>query len=131
MRKTGVAVDDPLAYCVYPKSEYALLATALCDACCRYLFWSFDCQPTVHDSVAWSQCDLGMKVANGELPSEYFLNGDAAYNVSDQMVIPFGAPGLTDFDYVQSSNRIVIERAFGVMICRFPSPPLTRPLKHR
>ena len=78
MRKTGVAVDDPLAYCVYPKSEYALLAIALCDACCRYLFWSFDCQPTVHDSVAWSQCELGMKVANGELPSEYFLNGDAA-----------------------------------------------------
>ena len=123
MRNPGKAVDDALAYYVHRKSEYALLATAVCDARCRFLFWSFDCKRTVHDSVAWSQCELGMKVANGELPSEYFLNGDAAYILSDQMVVPYGTPGFTDFDYVQSSNRIVIERAFGVMIRRCPPLP--------
>lgn len=61
-----------------------------------------------------------MRVSNGDLPREFFLNGDAAYNVGDQMVVPYGSNIDPNFDYVQSSNRIVFERTIGVVIRRCP-----------
>ena len=70
---------------------------------------------TTHDSQAWNLSELGLKIAAGGLDSKYFINGDSAYVQGKQMVIPYGKPEFTDFDYVQSSNRICIECAFGVM----------------
>ena len=50
-----------------------------------------------------------MKVAAGELPVEYFINGDSAYVLSNQMIVPCGSAEFSDFDFQQSSNRICIE----------------------
>lgn len=68
-----------------------------------------------------------MKVANGDLPPEYFLNGDNAYVLSNQMVVPCGNAANDDFDFEQSSNRICIECAFGILVRRWGI--LWRPLE--
>ena len=56
----------------------------------------------------------------GGLDSTYFINGDAAYVLSPQMVVSTGKAKTTNFDYVQSANRVCIECAFGVRILLLP-----------
>lgn len=45
----------------------------------------------------------------GEFPKEYFLNGDSAFVLSNNMIIPTGKAQFSDFDFEQSSNRMAIE----------------------
>jgi hypothetical protein len=114
----GKAVPDARAYYVARKKTFAMLATAVCDADRRFIFWALECTPTTHDSTAFNQSSLGRLIANKGLPGEYFLNGDSAYAVGQHMVVPFGKPEHTDFDFYQSSNRMAIECAFGILIRR-------------
>ena len=114
MHNPGKAVRNPARYHVSRKSCSAMLVTAVCDIHRRFTFWDFNVEPTTHDSQAWALSELGLKIANGELDSRYFINGDSAYVLGPQMVVPYGKPAYTNFDYVQSSNRICIECAFGV-----------------
>eukprot|EP00965_Chrysotila_dentata_P169832 5606281-Pleurochrysis_carterae.AAC.1 len=56
----------------------------------------------------------------GELPSEFFLNGDAAFTLSNSLLTPSGGvPSLDAFDFEQSSNRMAIECAFGIFVRRW------------
>lgn len=112
-----MALPDSRAHFVQRKKCFALLATAVCDADLRFLFWEFNVTPTTHDSQAWALSELGLMIH--KLPPPYFLCGDSAYIPSEQMVTPYGTPEMTNFDFVQSSNRICIERAFGVLIRRW------------
>lgn len=86
----------------------------MCDVYRRFTFWDFSVEPRTHDSQAWALSGLGIAIAAGELDSRYFINGDAAYVLGPQMVVPTGKAKTSDFDYVQSANRVCIECAFGV-----------------
>jgi hypothetical protein len=125
----GVRVPNPRSFFVARKDEFALLATAVCDADRRFLFWDINVTPTTHDSQSWALSRLGMAVADGELDSRYFIVGDSAYISSDQMIVPMNKPGGTHFDFVQSSNRMCIECAFGMLIRRWGI--LWRPIEVR
>jgi hypothetical protein len=114
MFNPGKAVLNPARYHVSRKSCSAMLVTAVCDIHRRFTFWDFSVEPTTHDSQAWALSELGLLIADGKLDSRYFINGDSAYVIGPQMVVPYGKPAASNFDYVQSSNRICIECAFGV-----------------
>jgi len=122
-----VAVENPSDYYVARKGKFAMLATAVCDAERRFTMWDFNVLPNAHDSQAWALTDLGKDVAAGRLDSRYFINGDSAYVSSDQMVVPYGKVAHTNFDFIQSSNRMCIECAFGILIRRWGI--LWRPLE--
>ena len=47
------------------------------------------------------------------------INGDNAFNLEEWVVVPVNDGAHADFDYHQSSNRAVIERAFGILIRRW------------
>jgi len=115
----GVAVKDPSLYYVHRKSKYAILCTAVCDAYRRFTFWDMNVGPQSHDSQAWGLTSLGMDIAAGKLPDQYFINGDSAYVSSPQMVVPYNKTAETHFDFLQSSNRMCIECAFGMLIRRW------------
>jgi hypothetical protein len=127
MTSPGKSADNPITYYVARKSKFAMLVTAVCDSERRFTFWDFNTTPTTHDSQAWGLTKLGQDIAAGKLPSTYFVNGDSAYISSDQMVVPYGKTQNTDFDFVQSSNRMCIECAFGILIRRWGI--LWRPLE--
>ena len=118
-------VVDPMKYYVARKGEYALLTIAVCDYARRFTFWDISQVPTTHDSLAWAASDLGKAVTAGELPEPFFINGDAAFAMSPSMVTPSGIDDV--FDFEQSSNRMPIECAFGILVQRFPI--LHRPLR--
>ena len=111
-------VNDPLKYYVQRKHCYALLAIAVCDYHRRFTFWDISQTPLTHDSLAWSATELGQAVAQGELPFPYFINADAAFALSPSVVTPSGGVD-DDFDFEQSSNRMPIECAFGMLIKRW------------
>lgn len=113
-------VPDPMRYHVARKDEYALLCMALCDAEGVILDYDISQVPQTHDSLAWSLMELGRKVSEGKLRAPYFINGDAAFPLSNSMITPSGGGADLDaFDYHQSSNRVAIERAFGMLIRRW------------
>ena len=120
-------VRDPMRYYVARKDEYALLCMAVCDARRRITFYDISQAPTTHDSLAWACSSLGLDVANGKLPSPFFINGDSAFSLSNSMIVPSGDPDMDDFDFHQSSNRMAIECAFGMIVRRWGI--LWRPLE--
>ena len=113
-------VSKPMRYYVQRKGEYALLCMAVCDAARRLTFFDISQEPTTHDSLAWLASDLGKKLDAGLLLPQYHFNGDAAFSPSVSMMTPSGNdPELDDYDFHQSSNRMPIECAFGILIRRF------------
>lgn len=121
-------VADPQKYHVMRKDCYALLAIAVCDQARRFTFYEISKSSTSHDSLAWDTSTLGARVKAGELRAPYFINGDSAFSCSDSLVTPIGGGTEQDtFDYHQSSNRMPIECAFGVLYQRWGI--LWRPLR--
>ena len=55
---------------------------------------------------------------NAGFRAHFFFDGDGAYSAGVHMVCPFNKTAHTDFDWVQSSNRMAIECAFGILIRR-------------
>ena len=108
-----------LKYYVQRKAEYALLCIAMCDAKRRFTFYDISSIPTTHDALAWDATGLGQRIKRGDLPSPFFINGDAAFSLSNSMITPSGDAALDDFDYHQSSNRMPIECAFGILVRRW------------
>jgi hypothetical protein len=114
------AVKDPMRYYVQRKQEYALLAMAICDYHRRFTWVDISHASCTHDSTAWAATELGQRVAQGELPEPFFLNGDAAFPLGPSMITPStGDPELDNFDFYQSSNRMAIECAFGILVRRW------------
>ncbi|MGB1592517.1 MAG: transposase family protein, partial [Promethearchaeia archaeon] len=122
-------VSNPLRYYVARKGYYALLCMAVCDAERRILDYDISQVPTTHDSLAWSLSPLGGRILNGDLPDPYFISGDSAFALSPSMITPSGLPEHDDYDYHQSSNRMPIECAFGIIYQRWGV--LWRPLRCR
>lgn len=118
-------VANPIRYYVARKSHYALLCIAVCDYDRKFLFYSMSMAASTHDSLAWTASSLGARFQKGDLPLPYFLNGDNAFSLSNSMIIPSGVD--SHFDFVQSSCRMPIECAFGILIKRWGI--LWRPLQ--
>lgn len=129
MRSPGKAVPNPTRYFVARKDHFCILCIAICDAQRRFLFYDMSKTATTHDSLAWTATPLGKAVMEGELPHPFFINGDAAFSRSDSMVVPSGAAQHDSYDYVQSSARMPIECAFGMLVRRWGL--LWRPLEIR
>jgi hypothetical protein len=129
-RPSQTDVNDPNRYHVARKDIYALLLMAIADIHRRFTWADCSMAPQTHDSTAWTATELGQRVERGDLPYPYFLNGDAAFSLGPSMITPSNNdPALDDLDYYQSSNRMPIECAFGILIRRWGV--LWRPLTQR
>lgn len=110
--------DNPARFWVERKQMTALLCIAACDARRRFTMYDMSQAATTHDSQAWKASKVGMEVLAGKLPPQFFFNGDTAFTLSKQMIIPTAGKD-DNFDFEQSSNRIAIECAFGILIRRW------------
>ena len=115
-------VENGLRYYVARKSMYAILCIAGCDAHRRFQFYDISQVSTTHDSMALYSTEEGQAIAKG-LPLSpegypFFANGDSAFRAGPSMVVPSG--GVSDaYDWCQSSNRMCIECAFGILVRRW------------
>ncbi|MCO5566581.1 hypothetical protein L7F22_020258 [Adiantum nelumboides] len=79
---------------------------------------------SIHDSVNFSRSELGKRCENGML-NEFCFVEDCAYSARPYMLVPFkgSKDGLPDdkyyWNFIQSSTRMAVERAFGMLKARF------------
>jgi hypothetical protein len=112
----GNNIKNSKRYYVQRKGGHQLLCVAICDSFRRFMCYELSKEAASHDSLAWEAMDLAIKISKGGLPSPFFLNGDNAFASSNTMVTPAND---SDFDFYQSSNRMAIECAFGMLVRRF------------
>ena len=88
----------------------------------KCVFWDFDIgwAGSMHDANLWARSEIGQFCEAGRL-APYALVGDAAYPCRPWMLAPYKGhkDGLSrqeyHWNYIQSSTRMCIERAFGML----------------
>ena len=114
------------------KHNKALFVQLICNACivyCRFLWASMSHPGSVHDSRAWKSSKLYRQIeARGGLPFGYWIAGDEAYGNCNWLLTPYSASGKgtylyrlykDSFNFYQSSTRITVECAFGMLVGRW------------
>lgn len=102
------------------KGFHSILLQGVVSSKC--LFWDYDIgwAGSMHDANLWARSDIGKYCEAGSL-SPYALVGDAAYPCRPWMLAPYKGhkDGLSREEYhwnfVQSSTRMCVERAFGML----------------
>ena len=99
-----------------------VVVLAGCDAYCKFHMFSSTSAGSTNDVIAWRGSNVYQFIADGYLPSKYFINGDDAFDCTDQVLTPYAGHGLgpwkDSFNYHLSSMRQCIERAFGILTQR-------------
>ena len=106
------------------KGFHSILLQGVVSSKCH--FWDYDIgwAGSMHDANLWGRTDIGQYCEAGKL-SPYALVGDAAYPCRPWMFAPFKGhkDGLSreeyHWNYVQSSTRMCVERAFGMLKLRW------------
>lgn len=107
---------------------------------CEFL-WSYGNAPgSVHDSVAFGMSQLYTRLKNNALSAKWHLAGDGAYCDESWLFTPYPEPRVGKqpadrdaFNWVHSSHRQCVERAFGACAFRArpsASLPLAAPISH-
>ena len=105
------------------KHFHSVNLTAICDHEMRFLDCYAGWPGSVHDSRVFKNSDFYQTVDNKFQDGSYLL-GDSAYTLETWMMTPFKDRGnLTHrqrrFNFIHSSTRMVIERAFSLLKGRF------------
>jgi DDE superfamily endonuclease len=107
------------------KGFFALCIQAVCDFDYTFTFISSQCPGSTHDSVAFAVSGLAklLHCGNSGLPSGYWIAADDAYCCRGRLMTPWPGRRLSMerdcFNYWQSSARIHIEQAFGMLVGRW------------
>ena len=121
------------AFWCFRKNCYGVNLQATCDADGKNLDADVSNTAKDSDSISHRVSDLGVDIRNDEMPEGWYLVGDAAYVQGKHMMTP--VPGLAanmgvwadSYNFQQSSIRMNIERALGMLIRRWGI--LWRPLE--
>jgi hypothetical protein len=116
-------VADPMSY-YNRKGFFALNIQDICDADCRFLWFSAATVDSTHDSTAFSCNRLAKKLCDDcAMDARWSVAADEAYGVSASIVPPYSGSNLSPakdaFNFYLSSCRIVIECAFGELVRRW------------
>jgi DDE superfamily endonuclease len=126
------SVPNPSTY-FNRKGFFALCVQAMCDNRFIFTFVSAVSPGSTHDSVAFAMSSLSELLEKdvGGVPDGYWIAADDAYISGKRIVTPWPGRNLSRskdaFNYWQSSARIFIEQAFGMLVARWGI--LWRPLR--
>jgi hypothetical protein len=93
----------------------------------RFRYFSACTTGSTHDSASLAMTALGERLSKGHgpggIPSPYFFAGDAAYTLSNALVVPVSGAvegsANYNFNIVHSQYQASIERAIGCLVRRF------------
>jgi hypothetical protein len=111
-------IDPTSYYC--RKGYYSVLLQGIVDSKCRFWDYDFGWVGRCHDWTLFQNSDIGKRIMRGEL-LPYKLIGDAAYPMRPWFYSPFkgekeGLPrAKCHWNFIQSSTRMAVERAFGIL----------------
>jgi len=98
---------------------YGVNIQAMCDADCRFTFFSLAAPGKTNDNVAIKKTSLPAWLES--LPPGYFIAADCAYSLTEHLVTPYSGPQRflernDNFNFFLSQLRIRIEMAFGLLV---------------
>jgi hypothetical protein len=117
------------------KKQIGLNVQAICDAMLRFMSLSCRCPGKTNDWMAYLRAEMSTQVDN--LPSSYYILGDAAYVNSEHLLVPYPGTNLNQredaYNFYLSQLRIRIEQAFALLVGRWGIfwRPLQVPLRHQ
>ena len=103
--------------------SYGLNCQAACDSNLKFIYFGIIATGCTNDGIAFHMADnLANSVKN--LPDGMYFVGDAAYDVTEKLLIPFTGsqrenPDNDAFNYYLSQMRIWIEMSFGYLVNNF------------
>jgi hypothetical protein len=105
------------------KKTHGLNVQALCDHSLRFRYVCVAAPGKTNDNKAFDRCST-LKTWLASLPSQYFIVGDNAYPLSNQLLTPFKGKQKLDtynssYNFYLSQLRIRVEMAFGRMTTKF------------
>ena len=111
-------IDPTSYYC--RKGFYSVLFQGVVDSKCKFWDYDFEWIGCCHDWTLFQNSHIRKKVMKGEL-LPYKLMGDGAYPMRPWFYSPFkgekdGLPrAKAHWNFIQSSTRMAVERAFGIL----------------
>jgi DDE superfamily endonuclease len=122
--------SNPQAYFSGHYMAHGLNIQAICDSDRCFTFFGVVAPGKTSDQVAFERTSIHKRIM--ALPMGKYLVGDAAYQVSDVVLVPFTGsqrqdPGRDAFNFFLSQLRIRIEMAFGLLQTKWCV--LNRPLQ--
>ena len=133
MRPRYSDVKNVRAYYSGHYEHYGINCQGMCDAHLRFLYFGVVAPGSTNDNIAYMKAsDLREEIEKLEIGE--FVVGDAAYTVTEHLLIPFtGSQRDVEeqdaFNFYLSQLRIRIEMAFGLLVKKFSI--LQTILKHR
>jgi hypothetical protein len=115
--------------CGFPRSyysghyqSYGLNCQAMCDSRLRFLLFTVIAPGQTNDAVAYEE--TGLHEILNELPSGLYVAGDAAYILTEHLLVPFTGSCRLDLDkdsynFYLSQLRIRIEMSFGLLTTKW------------
>lgn len=121
--RTKPACTNSADYFSGHKKIFALNVQALCDHNLRFRYVCVAAPGKTNDIRAFGRCNHLQQWLQA-LPEQYFIGADAAYPLSNQILIPFKGPQRheqykSSYNFYLSQLRIRIEMAFGRMTTKF------------
>lgn len=121
IKKPKPRENPALFYC--RKGFYAVPVQALVDSDYIFRFCSALCTGATHDALAYSVSGLKRDIDRGALFGIFYIVGDDAYSLSNSLITPCSKSNADvdqyNFNYYQSSLRMHIEQAFGMLVARW------------
>ncbi|XP_066593228.1 putative nuclease HARBI1 [Prorops nasuta] len=118
--------EHPNSY-INRKGFYSVILQGVCDYNMKFIDIFAGYCGSVHDARVWQLSDLKHLIDNNReqyCPGYLHLLGDSAYPLSRVLLTPYKDNGhlselQINYNKKLSSTRIIIERAFGLLKCRF------------
>lgn len=120
---SSTKVANVISYYSGHYESYGLNCQAACDARLKFLYFGIVAPGSTNDNIAFHIAKaLAETISN--LPTGLYMLGDAAYTLSEHLLIPFTGsqrdnPDNDAFNYHLSQLRIRIEMAFGRLVNKF------------
>jgi hypothetical protein len=112
----------PRSYYSGHYNSYGINCQAMCDSRLRFLFFSVIAPGQTNDAVAYEE--TGLHAIINQLPSGLYVAGDAAYILTEHLLVPFTGscrqdPDKDSYNFYLSQLRIRIEMAFGLLTTKW------------
>lgn len=105
------------------KGFYSVNMQAICDSNYIFRYASISTAGSTHDATAFATTPLCQQLEAGVMARGYWIAADDAYKMTTHIITPYTADQLRRggeaedaFNYYQSSTRIHIEQAFGMLV---------------